>query len=134
MGGWPLNEQCAILQTAEYIQKAMPHCSLHTDEGLRERNVGPLHGLLWSEAAEKCPEAFEALTSRDPERRIPGGGESPNDLEERAVAAVRRIGGENAGARSVPPVACTHALCTTQLTCHTPDAGLLFVRRTRFGC
>ena len=96
----------------------MPHCSLHTDEGLRERFVGPLEGLLMNEAAEKCPEAYEALTSRDPERRIPGGGESPNDLEARAVAAVQRIGGEHSGVpklwleQRVPKHCQRHCACT----------------------
>lgn len=68
---------------------------------LRERALGVLQGLTYSDAAEQEPEAFLALRSRDSASAIPGGGESWNELCDRAAAALSSIAGAHPGQRVV---------------------------------
>lgn len=67
--------------------------------GLRERHIGVLQGLTNSEAPLQQPEAWAALQSGNHATRIPGGGESLNDLKERLRATLLGIAAQHPGGR-----------------------------------
>lgn len=65
---------------------------VHAD--LRERCYGVMEGLRRSEVAERYPQAFAALDSREPDVRYPPGvnvAETLNEFSARAIGAMRRI-------------------------------------------
>ncbi|KAF8369858.1 hypothetical protein HHK36_011767 [Tetracentron sinense] len=68
---------------------------------LKERHVGSLQGLVWSEIQEKEPEAYHAFFSTQNDLEIPGGGESFNQLCERSVAALEEIASRHKGERVI---------------------------------
>jgi broad specificity phosphatase PhoE len=65
--------------------------------GLRERNLGILQGLTYAEGPAVQPEAWAALQSSSDSTRIPGGGESLDDLQQRMTAALLDIAGQYPG-------------------------------------
>ncbi|KAF8395724.1 hypothetical protein HHK36_019674 [Tetracentron sinense] len=68
---------------------------------LKERHVGSLQGLVWSEIQEKEPESYHAFFSSQYDLEIPGGGESFNQLCERSVAALEEIASRHKGERVI---------------------------------
>jgi 2,3-bisphosphoglycerate-dependent phosphoglycerate mutase len=60
------------LQTAEPIVRRTG-APLEVDPALRERDIGSLTGMTFTEVAEQMPEAWQALLTRDPLYRPPGG-------------------------------------------------------------
>lgn len=69
-------------------------------EDLRERHLGLLQGLTMDEAAVTQPQALAALSQ---DMQIPGGGESMQQLRQRAAHALQQLAaahpGESASAR-----------------------------------
>lgn len=77
------------LETAELVARRL-NLTIHTDDRLKEINVGIFQGRLRSEVAQLYPEAFARWTSGEPDFVVPGG-ESRRMLQERGGAAVRDI-------------------------------------------
>eukprot|EP00882_Tetradesmus_deserticola_P024666 GHRQ01026972.1.p1 GENE.GHRQ01026972.1~~GHRQ01026972.1.p1 ORF type:complete len:355 (+),score=168.09 GHRQ01026972.1:117-1181(+) len=67
--------------------------------GLRERNLGLLQGLTYAEGPVAQPAAWAALQRGSSSTRIPGGGESLNDLRQRMAATLLDIAGQYPGKR-----------------------------------
>ncbi|CAL8465578.1 g5114 [Coccomyxa elongata] len=67
------------------------------EPSLRERHLGVLEGLTGQEAAAQQPVAWSALCSGRSDARIPGGGESEDDLTARVVAGVEAIAARHPG-------------------------------------
>jgi probable phosphoglycerate mutase len=65
--------------------------------GLRERNLGILQGLTYAEGPAVQPEAWAALQSSSNGTRIPGGGESLDDLQQRMTETLLDIAGQYPG-------------------------------------
>jgi len=84
-------------QTAEPIAEA---CRLEIvlEPGLRERSVGILDGLSFTEAAERHPELWQRLRARD-HTAIPDGGETHLAVYARVSAAIDRLVAEHPGGR-----------------------------------
>ncbi|XP_056860236.1 metal-independent phosphoserine phosphatase [Raphanus sativus] len=68
---------------------------------LKERHVGSLQGLYWKEGAEKEPEAYSAFFSSQNDLKIPGGGESFDQLCERSMNALVQIAKKHKGERVI---------------------------------
>lgn len=75
--------------TAQPLAEALK-LPIQTDDRLREINAGVFQGLLWSEIADRYPEAAHAWKQQDPDYRIPQG-ESRRDLMHRGRAALEAI-------------------------------------------
>ncbi|XP_021752383.1 phosphoglycerate mutase-like protein 4 [Chenopodium quinoa] len=88
------------LKTAEAIAS---RCGLEvvTDKDLRERHIGDLQGLTFSESPKVNPIAFEALKSPGNDQEISGGGESQDQLNNRYTSSLQRIAEKHRGARVV---------------------------------
>jgi broad specificity phosphatase PhoE len=69
--------------------------------GLRERNLGILQGLTYAEGPVKQPEAWAALQSSSNSTRIPGGGESLDDLQQRMTETLLDIAGQYSGGHTL---------------------------------
>jgi broad specificity phosphatase PhoE len=80
--------QTSEMQTTDILRQSLPWCALEFEDSLRERNLGDLHGMDVTGARSVCPEGLQALKSRNPESRIPGGGESLKELEERVSLSI----------------------------------------------
>ncbi|XP_010490915.1 PREDICTED: metal-independent phosphoserine phosphatase-like [Camelina sativa] len=68
---------------------------------LKERHVGSLQGLYWTEGAEKEPEAYSAFFSSQNDLEIPGGGESFDQLCDRSMNALEKIAKKHKGKRVI---------------------------------
>lgn len=89
------------MQTAEIIHASMPAASLAAVPGPRERHLGALQGLLYSEAATTHPDAHAVLRAGAAGEAIPGGGESEVAFHARAQAFVVGLAAAEAGAMSL---------------------------------
>ncbi|KAF8398231.1 hypothetical protein HHK36_017157 [Tetracentron sinense] len=87
--------------TAEMIAKKCFCPEVIVVPELKERHVGSLQGLFWSNSLEKEPEAHHAFFSSQDDLEIPGGGESFNQLCERSVAALEEIASRHKGERVI---------------------------------
>ncbi|XP_044469839.1 phosphoglycerate mutase-like protein 4 isoform X2 [Mangifera indica] len=87
------------LETARTIAKTCGGLEVIEDQDLRERHLGDLQGLVFSEAAKICPDAHKALASQRTDMEIPGGGESLDQLYKRCTTALQRIGRKHKGQR-----------------------------------
>jgi probable phosphoglycerate mutase len=65
--------------------------------GLREREIGVLQGLTRTDAPFKQPEAWAVLQSGEHSARIPGGGESLDDLRQRLTETLLDIAAQHPG-------------------------------------
>jgi broad specificity phosphatase PhoE len=74
----------------------LPSLPLHQTPTLRERHLGDVQGFTDSEAKKVRAEAFACMRSG---QRIPGGGESAEDLKGRMLAAVAEIARRHPGGR-----------------------------------
>ena len=82
-------------ETAEAV--AAPHgLAVRSLPELREIDVGSWSGLTTDEIQRRDPAARERVAERGYGWE---GGETPEEMQERAVAAVRRIAGDHPGAR-----------------------------------
>ncbi len=78
------------IATAEII--AAPHgLNLQLDPRLREMSFGGLEGLTWQEVRDDHPDVKTALQTGAHDFKMPGGGESRDDLVARALAAMDDI-------------------------------------------
>ncbi|OVA18522.1 Histidine phosphatase superfamily [Macleaya cordata] len=87
--------------TAEMIAKKCHLPEVIEVPELKERHVGSLQGLYWSEIQEKEPEAYLAFFSSQRDLEIPGGGESFDQLCERSVTALQEIASKHKGERVI---------------------------------
>jgi broad specificity phosphatase PhoE len=78
-------------ETAEIVAERLGVAVVAIPE-LRELNFGALEGLTATEVEERFPGALEAYRDRG---EAPPDGESPAELAERTLAAVRRIAAEH---------------------------------------
>ena len=86
-------------QTAEEIARATA-LPIELEPGLRERSLGILDGLSFTECQEKHPELWDRLRARDP-HFAPEGGEHNDTVFTRVAAAMDRIVERHAGGRVV---------------------------------
>eukprot|EP00270_Netrium_digitus_P013126 TRINITY_DN4337_c0_g1_i1.p2 TRINITY_DN4337_c0_g1~~TRINITY_DN4337_c0_g1_i1.p2 ORF type:complete len:240 (+),score=44.65 TRINITY_DN4337_c0_g1_i1:82-801(+) len=70
-------------------------------EALRERHLGVLQGFTPRESKEKQPKAYSAFVSHLSSLTIPGGGESLDEVKERASKALESIAKGYRGRRVV---------------------------------
>uniref|UniRef100_A0A1D1Y9U5 Putative phosphoglycerate mutase GpmB n=1 Tax=Anthurium amnicola TaxID=1678845 RepID=A0A1D1Y9U5_9ARAE len=91
-----------LKRAAETAQIIANKCNLPEvilDPDLRERHLGVLQGLTLRDASKLKPEAYKAFLSSNPEKDIPGGGESVNQLHQRCTSSVERIARKHIGER-----------------------------------
>jgi probable phosphoglycerate mutase len=86
-------------QTAEAIARATG-LGIELEPGLRERSLGILDGLLFTEAETQHPELWARLRSRDPDL-VPEGGEHADAVFARVGGAIDRIVAAHEGGRVV---------------------------------
>ncbi|XP_024978862.1 phosphoglycerate mutase-like protein 4 isoform X2 [Cynara cardunculus var. scolymus] len=89
------------LETAQTIASRCGGLEVIQDPNLRERHLGDLQGLVYSEAPKIKTKAYEALQSHRKDVEIPGGGESLNQLYERCTASLQTIASKHRGERVV---------------------------------
>lgn len=81
------------MQTAQAI--AQPRgMTIKVDPGLRERCYGAFEGVMYSEIAERFPEAYAAWQARDIDARFPDGlrkAETLREFYDRAIATINRL-------------------------------------------
>ena len=85
------------MQTAEIIHASMPAATLAAVPGPRERHLGALQGLRYSEAATTHPDAHAVLRAGAADDSIPGGGESEAAFYARAQAFVADLAATEQG-------------------------------------
>eukprot|EP00882_Tetradesmus_deserticola_P020841 GHRQ01022526.1.p1 GENE.GHRQ01022526.1~~GHRQ01022526.1.p1 ORF type:complete len:378 (+),score=181.86 GHRQ01022526.1:160-1293(+) len=90
-----------LLRTVQTAQVLAAAYSIQVQQhpGLRERNLGLLQGLTYAEGPVAQPAAWAALQRGSSSTRIPGGGESLNDLRQRMAATLLDIAGQYPGKR-----------------------------------
>eukprot|EP00873_Tetraselmis_striata_P037119 jgi/Tetstr1/457383/TSEL_043985.t1 len=101
------------VETAQPIAAALD-LQLCTREALRERHLGVLQGLTKGEAHIMEPAAWSALLNGSDADRVPGGGESVEDLASRAQGAIDDIARKHPGGRVI---VVTHGGVLAQLHC-----------------
>eukprot|EP00775_Hariotina_reticulata_P008455 gene8455-8639_t len=84
---------------ADVLHQRYPQVQQHP--GLRERHLGVLQGLTFDEAAAAEPEGWAALRSARSDAKIPGDGESLDDLQVRMVDAICEIASQHRGKRVI---------------------------------
>ncbi|KAJ0457664.1 putative phosphoserine phosphatase [Helianthus annuus] len=89
------------LETAETIASRCGGLQVIQDPNLRERHLGDLQGLVYSDAPKMKTKAYEALQSHGNDVEIPGGGESLNQLYKRCTNSLQAIGSKHRGERVV---------------------------------
>ena len=77
-----------------------PIVTLHPE--LRERHVGVLQGVSRADAPATHRDAFRAFRSRDDAARVPGGGESFDELWDRAVGFLERVAASEPASENPP--------------------------------
>ena len=77
-------------ETAEEIARHHP-CKLILDRRLREAHVGSMQGKTLEECRKLYPRFFDAIKNDQGGTPRPGGGESNNDLYERATSVFEDI-------------------------------------------
>ena len=77
-----------------------PIVTLHPE--LRERHVGVLQGVSRADAPATHRDAFRAFRSRDDAARVPGGGESFDELWDRAVGFLERVAASEPASEGPP--------------------------------
>lgn len=87
------------VQTVEPIAAAM-NLEVSFNPGFRERSVGVLDDVLFTEAAERFPDLWQRMLSRDPSV-TPPGGEPVDAVYERVSSAIDRVIDEHRGQRVV---------------------------------
>ncbi|XP_075514917.1 phosphoglycerate mutase-like protein 4 [Primulina tabacum] len=87
--------------TAKLIARSCGVLEVTKDPNLRERHLGDLQGVIFSEIAKVHPEAHKAFVSNRKDQEIPGGGESLNQLYARCTSALQRIAQNHQGERVV---------------------------------
>ncbi|MEW5313606.1 MAG: hypothetical protein WDW38_005161 [Sanguina aurantia] len=75
------------------------HLQAVLDPRLRERHLGLLQGLTYSEAPVQQPAAWECLRDKSFDTAVLGGGESAEDVRRRVVAALEDIAAAHPGQR-----------------------------------
>ncbi|CAH9097846.1 unnamed protein product [Cuscuta europaea] len=88
-------------ETAETIARLCGGLVVVKDPSLRERHLGEIQGLLYSDVSETNDKAYQAMVSRQTDRIIPGGGESLDQLYDRCTSSLERIAKNHRGERVV---------------------------------
>ncbi|URE14573.1 PGAM [Musa troglodytarum] len=88
-------------ETANIIAKICNLPEVILDPGLRERHLGDIQGLTLRDAAKLKPEAYKIFLSRKRDGEIPGGGESPDQVNERCVSCLEKIASKHQGERVI---------------------------------
>ncbi|PIA53806.1 hypothetical protein AQUCO_00900412v1 [Aquilegia coerulea] len=88
-------------ETAKMIAKKCDCPEVIVIPELKERHVGSLQGLFWSDSEEKECDAFRAFFSSQNDLEIPGGGESFDQLCQRSVAVFEQIALKHKGERVI---------------------------------
>ncbi|RAL47586.1 hypothetical protein DM860_011324 [Cuscuta australis] len=91
------------LETAETIAQSCGGLEVAKDPGLRERHLGEIQGLLYSEVSKSKTnaKAYRAMVSHRDDAEIPGGGESLDQLRQRCASSLKRIAKSHRGERVV---------------------------------
>ncbi|KZV23099.1 phosphoglycerate mutase-like protein 4 [Dorcoceras hygrometricum] len=87
--------------TAQIIAQCCGVLEVTKDPNLRERHLGDLQGVVFSDIAKVRPEAHKAFVSNRKDQEIPGGGESLNQLYARCTSALQKIAQKHQGERVV---------------------------------
>ncbi|MEX5284217.1 alpha-ribazole phosphatase [Selenomonas sputigena] len=87
------------VSTAEFLAERFG-CEVQKTENLREMNFGAWEGLTFEQIVEKWPEAGEQIFSA-PDELKPPGGETFQDVEERAARTLEKITSEHEGQRII---------------------------------
>lgn len=115
-------------ETAEAIA-ARRGLAVVVDEGLTEMDVGELDGLTFEEMRGRYPEFVTRwLSDEAATLRMPGGGESLQDVQERVRGAVQRLA-ERHGGETV--VAVSHNFTIHALVCDALNMSICDFRRLR---
>jgi broad specificity phosphatase PhoE len=108
---------------------ASPHgLDVVTDEGLTEMDVGELDGLTFREMRERHPEFVSRWLGEEAGTLPMPGGESLQDVQDRAREAVRRICERDDGETVV---AVTHNFVIHALLCEALNMAICDFRRLR---
>jgi broad specificity phosphatase PhoE len=113
-------------QTADILASTL-HLSIVEEPGLTEIGVGEWEGRYWNEF-EGAPARVNFY--RLPEEARPPGGETLGEVQQRAVAAVRRILSRTSG---MPAVLVTHADVIRTIVAHYLEAALQTTRHMQIG-
>ncbi|XP_045786278.1 phosphoglycerate mutase-like protein 4 isoform X1 [Trifolium pratense] len=89
------------LETAQTIASKCGGLEVVKDLDLRERHMGNLQGLVFSELEKTNPIGYNILITENQNQEIPGGGESLDQLFERCKSSLLRIGRKHKGQRVV---------------------------------
>jgi broad specificity phosphatase PhoE len=89
------------------------------DPRLRERSVGVFDGLLFTEAAERYPDAWQRMVARDPDA-VPEGAETVDAVFARVTAAIDSIVAAHTGGRVV---VVTHGIALFHVFAHVVGLG-----------
>lgn len=91
------------LETAETIAQSCGGLEVFQDPGLRERHLGQIQGLLYSQVSKSKThsKAYRAMVSHSDDEEIPGGGESLDQLRQRCASSLKRIAKSHRGERVV---------------------------------
>ncbi|MCS6873727.1 MAG: histidine phosphatase family protein [Pyrinomonadaceae bacterium] len=100
------------VQTAEPLSKLLK-VEVQKTQAFRERNVGVLEGLTFEEAAQKYPEDYQALITRD-FLHVIKNGESYFQLLQRVSTKLEQILAENEG-KNIVIFTHTGVICFTSL-------------------
>ncbi|XP_068636969.1 phosphoglycerate mutase-like protein 4 [Aristolochia californica] len=87
--------------TAQIIAKSCGLPEVKKDARLRERNLGDLQGLVFREASKLNPKAYQAFVSPKTDQEVPGGGESLDQLYDRATSGLEEIAANHKGEQIV---------------------------------
>ncbi|GAA0158959.1 phosphatase [Lithospermum erythrorhizon] len=87
--------------TAETIARICGGLEVVKSQELRERHLGDLQGTVYRAAPTVCTKAYQAFVSNRRDQEIPGGGESLDQLYERATSSVQTIAQRHRGQRIV---------------------------------
>ncbi|KAJ0087069.1 hypothetical protein Patl1_09024 [Pistacia atlantica] len=89
------------METAHIIASTCDIPEVTTDPELRERHLGDLQGFTLQEAAALKPDAYLASLSPRTDQEIPGGGESFDQLYNRCISSLQKIGKKHRGEKVV---------------------------------
>jgi broad specificity phosphatase PhoE len=90
MGALYSSDNKRAAQTAEILSQYLGYPPVF-DERLRERHIGHWQGLILPEVRSWYADEYSQMLADLDGYRIPGGGESLNDVRQRALPALREI-------------------------------------------
>ncbi|XP_068641445.1 phosphoglycerate mutase-like protein 4 isoform X2 [Aristolochia californica] len=88
-------------ETAQIIAKSCALPEVKKDARLRERHLGDLQGVVFREASKLKTKAYQAFVSPKTDQEVPGGGESLDQLYDRATSGLEEIAAKHKGEQIV---------------------------------